>query len=196
MAHMVAGPGSCVETGRRSPPTQQIPDVFSVGSARDESRRGCTDGKTELLTSVDTSRRIASRSTSSANAPVFGDVLVRLADVQQRAAQSVGMGGPLACRSHVRGRVHGMPRSSRQRCEATPGRRTDKDASESEHLLFDGPQTRCLVRCPGAGPLARREGCCSRVSSRRESVGTVTYQHFWMSVRMCLTSACWRPAAR
>jgi len=48
MAHMVAGPGSCVETGRRSPPTQQIPDVFSVGSARDESRRGCTDGKTEL----------------------------------------------------------------------------------------------------------------------------------------------------
>src|SRR6185312_9633418 len=103
MAHMVAGPGSCVETGRRSPPTQQIPDVFSVGSARDESRRGCTDGKTELLTSVDTSRRIASRSTSSANAPVFGDVLVRLADVQQRAAQSVGMGGPLACRSHVRG---------------------------------------------------------------------------------------------
>jgi hypothetical protein len=56
-----------------------------------------------LLTSVDTSRRIASRSTSSANAPVFGDVLVRLADVQQRAAQSVGMGGALACRSHVRG---------------------------------------------------------------------------------------------
>ena len=39
-------------------------------------------------------------------------------------------------------------------------------------------------------------GVCSRVSSRRESVGTVTYQHFWMSVRMCLTSGCWRPAAR
>ena len=193
---MVAGPGSCVETGRRSPPTQQIPDVFSVGSARDESRRGCTDGKTELLTSVDTSRRIASRSTSSANAPSSGMCLFASPTFNSVRHSRWGWAARLradpmfavvfmGCLEVVDNAVR-RPRDAaltRMRAKVSTCSLTVRKLA----ALFGVP---AQGRSPAERDVAH--GCPpgERVWVR------LRISTFGCRFRMCLTSACWRPAAR